>query len=436
MLSIFRQVRGKAASTIMEMGKNLIVGLHTLRHATHSTFILDYIFSFLVSDGGLITLIACSKDPVLSPIVERHVYYHVIVEVGVWSNSGYAFKPNHLSELVSKNPQIVHYVQILEIDVHSSSKIARIDGSFATTLLMFPALQCIKLSAPTTADWRLLNPCRTALEDRLNLPTIKEPHIRSDYIPSSLLNNKNIKNLSLSTSGFVSVQDHLCSSTLPQLHSLQFLASSRFSLFPSWLKLHCKELRSFECTLQHWGQISGVLGVCSGTLNNLDFVLGYSSCMISVFLAPKLHLKRCRSRDFYFSESITAISRRSSLPRTTHYPHERVQRTGSRLLQVMAPSSSRGRELIHILTSPSIHRDIMVTPSSLTRIDFSPLAALGAASQSISRIDLYVHTVYPPSPPVTHAQLMSSLEIYEDVARLIKAGVLVIYPEKIAPGCA
>ena len=254
-----------------------------MHHIQLSFDILDYIFSFLVSDRG--TLVACSKDPVLSPLVERHVYYHVIVDVGVRTNSSYAFKPNHLSKLVSHNPHIVSYVRILQIDVQFSSKFAGIDDSFATTLLMFPALQCIKLSAQTTADWRLLDPFRAALEDRLNLPTVKELHI-TDYIPRSLLDTKNIKNLSFSILGFVTsfpIQDQLCASTPPQLHSLNVRAPSRYAVFPSWLKLRCKELRSFECTLEDWEGILGILGVCSGTLNNLDLVLGYSPCMIFKF---------------------------------------------------------------------------------------------------------------------------------------------------------
>ena len=210
--------------------------------------ILEYIFSFLVSDRK--TLIACSKDPVLSPIVEKHRYYHIIVR-RTTDDSNNAFEPNHLSQFVSKNPHIVHYVRILQIDL-----LPAMDESFATTLLKFPVIECIKLSARKTEDWYLLGPCRAALEDRLNLPTVKEVHISGTDIPLSLLNSsKNIKNLSLS--GYT-IHGQLSASTLPQLHSL-------------------------KSTLSRWKDLSHILGVCSGTLNKLDFELGYLQCMLSDF---------------------------------------------------------------------------------------------------------------------------------------------------------
>ena len=73
-------------------------------------------------------------------------------------------------------------------------------------------------------------------------------------------------------------------------------------------------------------------------------------------------------------------------------------------------------------------------PSNLNKVDFSPLAVLGSASLSIARIDLYIHTGVLPHT-VTLAQLLSSLEDYEDTMRSIKEGILVIHSEKIPPGC-
>jgi len=81
--------------------------------------------------------------------------------------------------------------------------------------------------------------------------------------------------------------------------------------------------------------------------------------------------------------------------------------------------------------------DIDITLSTfcdLTLVDFSPLAILGAASLSIPRIDVYVHTGVLPSA-LTRAQLLSSLEDDENITRAMKEGVLVIHAEKTAPDC-
>jgi len=82
--------------------------------------------------------------------------------------------------------------------------------------------------------------------------------------------------------------------------------------------------------------------------------------------------------------------------------------------------------------------DIKVSLSAtpvLSDVDFSPLIILGAASLSIPHIDLYVHTDIQPTE-VTHGQISSSLDKYEDIAKPIKDGVLVIHSEETAPECA
>jgi len=77
---------------------------------------------------------------------------------------------------------------------------------------------------------------------------------------------------------------------------------------------------------------------------------------------------------------------------------------------------------------------IFLASLDLTYIDFSPLAILGAASLSIPHIDLYVYT-NGLAPAQTHAQLLSSLDKYEDIMRLIKEDILVIHPERSVPEC-
>src|SRR6266540_2900706 len=171
-----------------------------------SVEILDHIFSFLVSSRE--TLVACSKDPALASIVERHLYYQLVVHIGKPTFHYCSFKPDRLSKLVSKNPLILNYVRILQIEIEFRSSpwmeeaqaVRKQLDEFAKTLPMFPVLECIILTASIHREWYWSGAFRAALEDRLNLPTVKEVHLagHSDY-PSSLLDNReNIKNLSFS----------------------------------------------------------------------------------------------------------------------------------------------------------------------------------------------------------------------------------------------
>jgi hypothetical protein len=244
-----------------------------------SVEILDHIFGFLVSHRE--TLIACSKDPVLSPIIERHLYYHLNVHFGKRrSDADDAFQPDDLSKLVSENPRILCYVRILEIQVVSPRLLDR----FADTLLKFPALECVVLNPTYEHNWcEWSDVFRAALEDRLSLPTVKEVHIQGfTILPISLLDSlKNVKNLSLPGSSFVE-RFHASGSTLPQLESLRL--TTRFSsttLLP-WIKLQIKELRSLKCEF-YMGQLSELLRVCSGTLNTFDVGFEYSQCMVQLF---------------------------------------------------------------------------------------------------------------------------------------------------------
>jgi hypothetical protein len=86
--------------------------------------------------------------------------------------------------------------------------------------------------------------------------------------------------------------------------------------------------------------------------------------------------------------------------------------------------------LQHLVLDIDLH---LLTFVDLTRVNFSPLAVLGAASLLIRRIDLYVRTgIFPPA--VTRALLLSSLEDCKDIVRSIKEGILVIHSEKTALG--
>ena len=88
-------------------------------------------------------------------------------------------------------------------------------------------------------------------------------------------------------------------------------------------------------------------------------------------------------------------------------------------------------EVVNSFISSLRHLSIDITVSHtnasfLTEIDFSPLAVLAATSGSIPRIDLYVHTDVLPAS-LTRAHVLFTLEVYEDIARLIKEGVFVVH---------
>jgi len=238
--------------------------------------ILDHIFSF-VSDRRILAI--CSKDPILSPIVERHCYYHVIVRIkdGRWIDPlDLEFEPNQLVKLVSENPHIRNYVRVLQIesDYHHSEPPPQKDMKqwdvFAETLLTFPILESIMFTTEFLPHWPAA--FRAALEDRLKLPTVKEVHVRGHYgpFPFSLLSNcGNIKNLSLSGS-FLS-KDQVNISTFFQLKSLALLGHFSSSPLLAWIKLQISlsKLQSLKLWQGDIGLLSELLGLCS-TLKTLD----------------------------------------------------------------------------------------------------------------------------------------------------------------------
>jgi len=236
-----------------------------------SVEILDHIFSFLVSHRD--TLIACSADPTLSPIVERHLYHHIIVHVGHGKSNS-----NRLSKLVSENTRILHYVKILEIHFEISSLsprrveravVERLD-ELANTLLAFPVLECIMLSA-SKEQFYWSAAFRAALKDRLNLPTVKKVHLVGEKgFPISLLDNcKNIENLSLT--GSFEAEGRTCDSTLPQLKALTMTSSYVISSsLLAWIKPRINEVRSLKFALSSVLTLSELLGVCAPTLSKLD----------------------------------------------------------------------------------------------------------------------------------------------------------------------
>lgn len=77
--------------------------------------------------------------------------------------------------------------------------------------------------------------------------------------------------------------------------------------------------------------------------------------------------------------------------------------------------------------------------ADLTNVDISPLTVLQAASESIPRIDLHVSArdlIFVPNSaiiPITAARLMSALENYPEVVKLINEGKIAVHSQKTAP---
>ena len=104
-----------------------------------SVEVVDHIFSFLVSERE--TLVACSEDPVLFPIVERHLYHQITVSIPYGTSNG--FEPGRLIKFVSENPRILNYVRILESKtriLYPPNSVKKYFDDLAKILLLFPQL--------------------------------------------------------------------------------------------------------------------------------------------------------------------------------------------------------------------------------------------------------------------------------------------------------
>jgi hypothetical protein len=121
------------------------------------------------------------------------------------------------------------------------------------------------------------------LEDRLNLPTVKELHlVGSKDLPFSMLDRcKTLKRLSLS--GPFEAEGQVCASTLstlPQLKSLSLYSKSVSSSLLAWLRLHINELEALDYLLSSELALSQLFEVCSETLKDLDLDLVDTACKI------------------------------------------------------------------------------------------------------------------------------------------------------------
>ena len=420
-----------------------------------SVEILDHIFSFLVSHQR--TLIACSKDPVLFPIIERQLYYHTTVYFAE-DRLDCKFEPESLSKLVSENPRIVNYVRILQIQVETDHRSGRHEviltklDDFAETLLMFPLLECIILSTPKNQMWRWPKVFRAALEDRFSLPTVREAHIVGcQDLPFSFIGDrKNIENLLLS--GSLGLDEDDDGPAFLRLKSLTLSGLNSSVCADDLDKID--GLQSLKCSESSVDNLSEWLEICPETLNKLDIDLTYTKC------EPQFSFKKGQQMLQLSTEILdgTKYSFRTGKVDDISTESEFLIPRNLQLLSIRAPVVIESEidedgiftpklcwsylpavsDIVTSSISPPNHLILDINihlfdfPSNLANIDFSPLSFLGAATMSIPRIDLYVHTDILPSS-VTFAHILSSLADYENVMRSIEAGILFIHSEKTAP---
>jgi len=210
------------------------------------------------------------------------------------------------------------------------------------------------------------------------------------------------------------VLDHFgrsCDSILPQLKSLTLIIPTTYS--PSSLMVsvgpHIKELRSLKCVWSAVDKLPELLEVC---LLSLDIDLEYSRCKVQISsdsqaaATLKIVLKTGEANDI-------------SLPKLSPVPPN-LQRLTIRVPVFVETTHSTGNPptsrccsylpaaalLINSFGSSVQHLILAIDfllcgiLSNLAKVDFSPLAVLGAASLSILRIDLCAHTaILPPRHP-------------------------------------
>lgn len=145
--------------------------------------ILDKIFRALKSNP--LSLYNCSNaHPIFSQIVEKYLYYHIIIPSRLTqsdSRSGYRLGSSRIVKLLSKTPHIVDYVRILEFSFERSLSYLR---EIAPILSKFRALQCINLPPSHYMSWQQLEfQCFKTTVD-LRLPTLHwEIHMGDIGIP-------------------------------------------------------------------------------------------------------------------------------------------------------------------------------------------------------------------------------------------------------------
>ena len=239
--------------------------------------VLDHIFGFLKYNPR--SLLACSlSHPFFAQIVERYLYYHVIIPSATSYQTdhrrGYRLESWRIIKLLSEAPKVVDHVCILELSLRFLKGGLRSFEVIAPILSKFHALRCLRLTSPTSEDiwWQDVVPLcfRTALEDCLRLPTLQEVHINYIHFPIFVLNDiPNITRLSISHS----LETLVCSkSPFPQLESLSLyhIDSKYRPYLIAWGKHHIAKLRSLTCDYSDENFVLELVRICSDSLESLD----------------------------------------------------------------------------------------------------------------------------------------------------------------------
>ena len=229
--------------------------------------VLDHIFSFLRSRPR--SLLACSDaHPIFAQIVERYLYYHIIIpSISPQSDHrrGYRLELWRIIEVLSETPHINDYVRIMEITFKDYNM-----RYTAPIFSRFRSLQCIKL--PYCGSWQSLD-LRDAMADCLRLPTLQEVHFGDIGVPLSILEGRaNITRISLSR--YIQPFDGPHRSEFPQLESLfaDNFPSHIWDCLMKWGKRHLVKLQSV--THQYSGEkFLELLGICSNSLRDLDVIM-------------------------------------------------------------------------------------------------------------------------------------------------------------------
>jgi len=227
--------------------------------------LLDHILSFLRSDPE--TLKSCSEShSPLSQLAEPYLYYHVLLKT---DESEQLFKPENLTELLSKRPYVAHYIHSLEIHVGGSRdkevQQRRLQG-ISTILPYLLALKAVTLNhTPSPLFGWSAQPesFRQAFLDCLRLQTMQDVCIEQVYgFPfGSALNGRCKSIRSLTVSGGL----WLGSSNPPQINNLDvdgLLTNQGLPLKSLYIK-SCEE--SFLYGFATW------FATCGSQLQSLEF---------------------------------------------------------------------------------------------------------------------------------------------------------------------
>ena len=426
--------------------------------------VIDYILSLLRHDPR--TLLKCSDShPILAQIVERHLYYHIIIPIGRSAMSsdqigGHKIESRRIIELLSEAPHIVDYVRILEISFdHDPGGLILI----SPILSQFDALRCIKFtpwtsgSEASVALWKEGIPqCfKAALDGCLRLPTLQEVTIDRLHFPISMLNDiPNITRLAL-MSKTLDLSD--CGDTpFPQLESLSvYDIDRRYSpSLNTWLKCHIVKLRSLTCDYLNLGaqSILELLGICSDTLENLDIVLKplspcefhsnffwFRNVVKLKILADETAFDICQLRLDYerippslkLDLSSLRCLRHLTIRVAVNRPY--LHRNHPRIFDVSSLPAAVGIcKSVSRLQHLTLDLFVGTYIPSVSDIDLSPLADLARSTASFTHIDLYMHSSRKHFPH-KFADALSELAKYEGVGQLVERGALVLHVQRAAP---